>query len=245
LVTTLTELIAIAAAASTGSSNSNTIALIPSTRRRSAVWNFGRHYLEMVLAMVVGMVVLGPLWSWLSGVLGVGAVLDRPDVSALVMATDMTLAMAAWMRYRGHGWAPVAEMAAAMYLPFVVLLVPMWTGAVSGHTLMTAGHALMLPAMAVAMLLRLGEYTQAHTVRPGWLARTGRESVRRPARMPCRRPEPAMLTATTRGRSSSDRRPDLRKRGSPELAAASPCVRGDRVVPLPLDVVVTRLWFST
>jgi hypothetical protein len=140
----------------------NTIALIPSTRRRSAVRSFVRHYLEMVLAMVVGMVVLAPLWSWLSGLLGVGAVFDRPDISALVMATDMTLAMSAWMRYRGHGWAPVAEMAAAMYLPFVVLLVPLWTGAVSGHTLMIAGHALMLPAMAVAMLLRLGEYTHAH-----------------------------------------------------------------------------------
>ena len=42
---------------------------IPHTRTstrawtRSAVWDFVRHYLEMVVAMVLGMVILGPLES--------------------------------------------------------------------------------------------------------------------------------------------------------------------------------------
>lgn len=50
---------------------------------------FVRHYLEMVVAMVLGMVVLGMLWpsGWLV----------RPDVHALVMATDMTIPMVLWM----------------------------------------------------------------------------------------------------------------------------------------------------
>jgi hypothetical protein len=49
-------------------------------------------------------------------------------------------------------------MSASMYLPFVVLLVPFWAGAISEHALMTWGHVLMLPAMAVPMLLRPSEY---------------------------------------------------------------------------------------
>jgi hypothetical protein len=51
------------------------------------------------------------------------------------MATNMTIAMSAWMRYRGHRWAATAEMAAAMYLPFIVLLFPLWldyTGTIGG-----------------------------------------------------------------------------------------------------------------
>jgi len=132
------------------------------TARRAAVWAFTRHYLEMLVAMIVGMVVLAPVWSWATGALGVAAVFDRADVGALVMATNMTIAMSVWMLYRGHSWAPIVEMAAAMYLPFIVLFIPLWTGAISGHTVMAAGHLLMLPAMALAMLLRRSEYTHTH-----------------------------------------------------------------------------------
>jgi hypothetical protein len=131
-------------------------------RRRAAVWAFTRHYLEMLVAMIVGMAALAPVWNWLFDALGVAALFDRPDLGSLVMATNMTIAMSAWMKFRGHGWAPIAEMAAAMYLPFIVLFVPLWAGMISGHTLMMAGHVLMLPAMALAMLLRRGEYTHAH-----------------------------------------------------------------------------------
>jgi hypothetical protein len=51
-------------------------------------------------------------------------------------------------------------MSASMYLPFVVLLVPFWAGAASGGAVMTWGHVLMFPAMALAMLLRPAEYAQ-------------------------------------------------------------------------------------
>jgi hypothetical protein len=57
---------------------------------------------------------------------GTPALLDRPELNAAVVATNMTIAMSAWMRYRGHRWAATAEMAAAMYLPFIVLLFPLW-----------------------------------------------------------------------------------------------------------------------
>ncbi|MFE7631119.1 hypothetical protein [Kocuria sp. NPDC057446] len=123
---------------------------------------FARHYLEMVVAMVVGMIALAPVWSWVLERIGVTELFSRPDLAALVMATDMTIAMSVWMRFRGHGWAPIAEMAAAMYLPFIILFVPLWAGLISATTLMVAGHLLMLVAMAGAMLLRVHEYTHAH-----------------------------------------------------------------------------------
>jgi hypothetical protein len=113
-----------------------------------------RHYLEMVVAMVVGMVVLGPVWglAWpgLSG---------HVAADALVMATDMAIGMGAWMRFRGHSWRGIAEMSASMYAPFAVLLVPFWLGTLDGSDLMTWGHLLMLPAMALVMFLRPAEYT--------------------------------------------------------------------------------------
>lgn len=122
---------------------------------------FLRHYLEMVVVMIIGMAVLGALEAWLlAGVHSAG--LERPDVEALVMATNMTVPMAAWMRFRGHAWPPIIEMSAAMYLPFIALFAPLWLGVISGSTLMTAGHVLMLVAMAVAMLLRRDEYTSHH-----------------------------------------------------------------------------------
>ncbi|SDB99937.1 flagellar biosynthetic protein FliP [Geodermatophilus telluris] len=125
----------------------------PQHTRARRTWHLVRHYLEMVVAMLVGMVALGPLeqlvWPGLD---------DRVDVHAVVMATNMAIGMGAWMRVRGHSWPAIAEMSAAMYVPFAVLLVPFWAGALSGDTLFTAGHLLMLPAMALAMWWRLDEY---------------------------------------------------------------------------------------
>lgn len=111
---------------------------------------FTGHYVEMVVAMIVGMIVLGPLWpeAWVR----------RDDVSAVVMATDMTLVMALWMRIRRHPWPRVLEMSAVMYLPFLALLVPHWLGALSGTGLMTAGHVIMFPLMLAAMVWRRDEY---------------------------------------------------------------------------------------
>jgi hypothetical protein len=128
-----------------------------------ASWrHFVRHFVEMLVAMIVGMAVLGPVWVGLLTLLGCASVLEHAEVHALVMATDMTIGMSLWMRYRGHGWASIREMAAAMYLPFVVLFGPLWAGLISAETMLAAGHMLMLPAMLIAMLYRRDEYKQHH-----------------------------------------------------------------------------------
>jgi flagellar biosynthetic protein FliP len=129
----------------------------PSTHSHSrarTAWHFVRHYLEMVVAMLVGMIVLGQAESLVWPSLTVGA-----EVGVMVMATNMAVGMGAWMRFRGHSWRGIAEMSAAMYVPFAVLLVPFWAGGIGAGTLMTWGHVLMLPAMALAMALRPAEYS--------------------------------------------------------------------------------------
>ena len=125
----------------------------PSVSRGRRAWHFVRHYLEMVVSMLVGMYAFG----WLESLVFPGLHL-RTDADVLVMATNMAIGMGAWMRFRGHSWRGIAEMSASMYLPFAALLVPYWTGAIGGSALMTWGHALMLPAMAAVMLLRPSEY---------------------------------------------------------------------------------------
>lgn len=144
-------------------------------QRRRERRHFLRHYVEMVVAMVVGMLLLEPVWRSVLTVAGRAEVLDRTDVAALVMATDMTIGMSAWMRYRGHRWLDVAWMGAAMYLPFLVLLVPFWAGGLSGEAVMMGGHVLMLIAMLAVMLARRSEYVGHHQRDASLpLSRTGR-----------------------------------------------------------------------
>jgi hypothetical protein len=91
-------------------------------------------------------------------VAGRSPALNHATVMALVMATDMSLGMGAWMRYRGHSWGPIAEMTAVMYLPFALFLLAVWGGAMSGAAMLGAGHLLMLPTMLGLMVWRREEY---------------------------------------------------------------------------------------
>jgi hypothetical protein len=112
--------------------------------------------------MVAGMVVLGGTIRLIFAVLGYSYsdVVDQTELRALVMATNMVIGMSLWMRHRGHGWASIAEMAVAMYLPFIVLFVPYWAGLLSRGGVLGLGHILMLAAMLTVMLHRQDKYGQ-------------------------------------------------------------------------------------
>ncbi|MFI7576652.1 hypothetical protein [Micromonospora sp. NPDC049497] len=133
--------------------------------QRARRWALTRHLLEMVLAMVAGMLLLGPARGALAGSLGLGPA--APGPAALLMATDMSIGMAVWMWYRGHSWPAIGEMTAAMYAPVLLLLVPYATGLLDGGALLTGGHLLMVPAMLLAVLRRPDDYTAHHPTRPG------------------------------------------------------------------------------
>ena len=137
-------------------------------RRRFVV-----HYLEMIAAMVGGMMVFGGLVTLFCSLTGHEELFDHAGASAPIMATNMTIGMTLWMRYRGHGWPAIAEMAAAMYVPLAVLLIPFWIGVLPGGALLGAMHVLMLPAMWLVMLNRRAEYTQEHRAHVAHLAPAG------------------------------------------------------------------------
>lgn len=124
---------------------------------RAAMTNraFVVHCLQMLVAMLAGMVLYMPL----SMLVGDPA---RIEVDTLLMATAMTAGMTAWMRWRRHSLPAIAEMGLAMYLAFVVLFPLYWLGALSTSVLFVLGHVLMLPAMTLAMLHRREEYLGGH-----------------------------------------------------------------------------------
>lgn len=129
------------------------------------VRHFVRHYLEMLAAMFLGMVVLGVpalLALQVAGVTYSELQNDAPSLLIFGMAVTMTVPMVGWMRYRGHGWAPCADMTAAMLLPTAGILALLWTGLVTDvGMLLMIEHVAMPPLMLVAMLLRRDEYTGA------------------------------------------------------------------------------------
>ena len=121
-----------------------------------ATRRFARHYLEMIVVMVLGMVVLGAPADAVFHVDGTGPML-------IEMASTMTLPMVAWMRFRGHGWRPSMEMAASMIVPTLGTLALLGAGVVEDvGALMIIEHAAMLPSMLLAMLLRRAEYSCDH-----------------------------------------------------------------------------------
>ena len=134
--------------------------------RYTPVRIFTRHYVEMLVAMVLGMVVLGGALAVPLQLAGVDvANWDRnaPALLLLSMAFTMTVPMVAWMRHRGHGWAPAADMTAAMFLPSFAAVGLLWAGLQTDtHALLVIQHVAMGPAMLVAMLLRRHEYTGHH-----------------------------------------------------------------------------------
>jgi hypothetical protein len=134
---------------------------VPSASTR----HFARHYVEMLVAMFLGMAVLGAPALVALGAAGVSSAElhnDMPAVMLLGMGVTMTVPMVGWMRYRGHGRRPSAEMAASMMVPTVGVMALLWVGLVTDiGALMTIEHLVMLPSMLAVMLLRREEYSHS------------------------------------------------------------------------------------
>lgn len=123
-----------------------------------------RHYLEMIVVMIVSMALLGMIVSLIFAVAGHSNLYHYAGFRAFIMATNMTGGMVAWMRFRGHDWPSTLEMAGAMFLPVLLLIGPYAAGAFSGGVLLLGMHLLMLPLMWLAMLHRREEYSSDHRI---------------------------------------------------------------------------------
>jgi hypothetical protein len=134
--------------------------------RKAATRHFVRHYAEMVVAMFLGMAVLGVPTGWALGAVGSSwseLNTDAPSLMLLGMAVTMTVPMVGWMRYRGHGWRANTEMSASMVLPTFAAIGVLEGGVIDDvGTVLVIEHVAMLLGMLVAMLLRPDEYTHHH-----------------------------------------------------------------------------------
>ena len=123
-----------------------------------------RHLLEMVTAMMVGMVVSVAMFLGAAGVTVDEALRQHAILFVAVQAVGMAVTMIGWMRYRGHAWRACSEMAAAMVAPVVPLIGLRLTGVISGP-ICGSYCALSLLAMLLLMLYRRHDYGNVVTTR--------------------------------------------------------------------------------
>lgn len=129
-----------------------------SKRLRPGTRHFLRHLGEMLLAMFLGMAVLGGAAEGVFALAG-SSIADTPVAfQASLMAFNMTLPMVAWMARRGHPAARGAEMAAAMIVPTAGAIGLDAAGAIGPDAVLAVQHAVMIPAMVAVMLWRRGHY---------------------------------------------------------------------------------------
>ena len=134
-------------------------ALLRSNAPVAQVVRFVGHYVQMAIAMEVGMFL--PVGFILSA-LGLYGIESRsPEASALVMTAEMVFGMAAWMCIRRHSWRHTVEMSAGMSASTVVAAAASLAGLLP-HTVASSGpvQILMWAGMLGAMLFRWRDYAQ-------------------------------------------------------------------------------------
>jgi deazaflavin-dependent oxidoreductase (nitroreductase family) len=129
------------------------------------VLRFVLHAVEMCAAMCVGAIGLSVLFFGGAALFGYTNLPDRaPVLTVVVVAINLSLPMAAWMRFRGMAWRPTSEMSGAAMLAGVGLLVGYWSGAIAQDSLLPLQTGLLAcPLMVAVMLLRFPLYSSEHT----------------------------------------------------------------------------------
>jgi hypothetical protein len=126
--------------------------------RADRVLRFLWHFVQMAVAMIVGMIALRPVISVTKGAGFPYLNYTFPALHLLVMAVAMSIPMVAWMLYRGHGLERSAEMAGAMFAPALLAIGAHWAGLLSQMEMLSLGHELMWFAMLGLMLWRWNDY---------------------------------------------------------------------------------------
>jgi hypothetical protein len=127
--------------------------------RRRGWGRFALHYVEMVVAMFAGMLVLGGALRAVLAIAGVEYSMARfPAVTILEMGLTMAVGMGAWMRFRRHSWAATLEMSGVMLLPAVVMVPLVALDVMDAGNAMVVEHIAMFPLMLAVMLRRRDDY---------------------------------------------------------------------------------------
>jgi hypothetical protein len=124
------------------------------------IGHFIWHFVQMCMACCIGGVTLSVLFFGGAALIGYPNLVQRfPELSTLVIAFNVSLPMAAWMRFRGMQWRPTLEMSGTTMVAGVLLIGLAWLGVVPRSSLVEWLTGLACPVMLIPMLLRLDHYT--------------------------------------------------------------------------------------
>lgn len=134
-------------------------AILRSNAPAMQVARFAGHYVQMSIAMTLGMLL--PVGLLLSA-FGLSGLLSRsPEARALLMTGEMVLGMAAWMAIRRHSWRHTVEMSAGMAASTVVAAAASLAGLLPHSAASsTPVGLLMWIGMLAAMLVRWRDYAR-------------------------------------------------------------------------------------
>lgn len=127
---------------------------------------FARHFLEMVVVMLLGMGVLEGLAALAFAAAGSSLTDQSGTFRVMLMGLSMTGPMVFWMSYRGHSASRNIEMAASMLIPSGGAAALAGAGVLGVGTALALQHAVMVPAMLAVMVWRYDEYARPHAPSP-------------------------------------------------------------------------------
>jgi len=127
------------------------------TGRAHHAHGFGRHLIEMGLAMMAGMLASAAVFLTAIGMTAEEGMRKHAVLFVVLQALGMTVAMVAWMRHRRHNWRSSSEMAIAMVVPAVPLICLRALDIISGPICSFYCLATIV-AMVALMLYRRSDY---------------------------------------------------------------------------------------
>jgi hypothetical protein len=135
----------------------------PVVRVLRPIGRFVAHLVEMCMVMCVGAIALSVLVFGVAAGLGFSDMPERqPELTVLLIAINLSLPMAAWMRYRAMGWRPTLEMSGATMVVGLLLIAAYWLGIVDKSNLVDVQTSLACPSMLPPMLFRYRLYSGGH-----------------------------------------------------------------------------------
>ena len=124
------------------------------------IGRFVVHLLQMCMVMCGGAVVLSVLFFGGADLLGYDNLPQRlPALAVLFIAINLSVPMAAWMRFRGMEWRPTLEMSGATMVVGLLLIAAYWLDIVAASSLIEVQTSLACPVMLAVMLFRFRLYS--------------------------------------------------------------------------------------
>jgi hypothetical protein len=129
-----------------------------------SVGRFALHLFEMCMVMCVGAILLSVLFFGAAAMLGYTDLPQQaPELAVLVIAINLSLPMAVWMRFMGMEWRPTLEMSGSTMVAGLLLIAAYWLDIVAKSSLMELQTGLLAcPLMFAVMLFRFRLYSTSH-----------------------------------------------------------------------------------